>query len=70
MDNSQVAARAASAAALLANETFNAVCEDVARLLAVQWAATAPDQIREREQIHLTLQGIGSLRSELRRWSR
>ena len=66
-DKAVVAARAAAASALLANETFNAACEDIARLLAVQWAATAPEEIRERENMHLTLQGIGALRSELQR---
>ena len=55
-----------SAQLLLENPTFVAVMNEIATGLAIRWAATKPGEIKQREDMHLLLQGINSVRDELR----
>lgn len=62
----EIIRRGQSAELLLNNPTFITVMNEIATGLAVRWAATKPDEIKKREDMHLLLQGINSVRDELR----
>lgn len=62
----EIIRRGQSAELLLNNPTFVAVANEIATGLAIQWAATKPGEIKKREDMHLLLQGINSVRDELK----